>query len=218
MPDVDRMLLDGLRRLGVPDPERAAPRLSSYADEVVRWNPRFGLVSIDSRRDLVVRHILDSLSAWQHVRAAAGLTGTVLDVGSGAGLPGIPLAVALPDTPFTLLERMARRASFLSTCVLLLDLPRVSVLAQDIRDTHGFFEVVTFRALAPLDRFLRDAARAGLRWGTLLAYKGRKAKAEEELRAVRAAFVCASADIIPLRTPFLDEERCLVSLSAAAAD
>jgi 16S rRNA (guanine527-N7)-methyltransferase len=219
MGDASRLLREGLRELAVPDSERVALRLESYMDELERWNPRFGLVKYDSREELVVKHVLDSLSAWTHVRSAAGaaevLPATVLDVGSGAGLPGIPLAAALPELSFTLLERMARRASFLRTCALLLQLPGVTVLQRDLDEIDGFYDVVTFRAFAPLDRFMLPDGGGGPRWRTLLAYKGRKAKAEEELRVVRARFASAVAELLPLRTPFLDEERCLVSVRFA---
>ncbi len=215
MDDAGHLLREGLGELEVPDAGRAAGLLVAYMDELERWNPRFGLVKYEGRRELVVKHVLDSLSAWRHVGAAAGESGgAVLDVGSGAGLPGIPLAIALPDLSFTLVERMARRASFLKTCILLLRLQRVSVLAQDLRQLGGRHGVVTFRAVAPLDRFLSESAQASLRWRTVLAYKGRKEKAEEELRAVRALLPSVSAEIVPLRTPFLGEERCLVCLRA----
>jgi 16S rRNA (guanine527-N7)-methyltransferase len=216
MGDASRLLRDGLRELAVPDADKVAMRLESYMDELERWNPRFGLVKYENREELVVKHVLDSLSAWTHVRSAAGAAeafpAKVLDVGSGAGLPGIPLAVALPDLSFTLLERMARRASFLRTCSLLLHLPQVTVLHCDLADVHGFYDVVTFRAFAPLDRLTLLEEGAGPRWRTLLAYKGRKVKAEEELRVVLARFASASGELHALSTPFLDEERCLVSV------
>jgi 16S rRNA (guanine527-N7)-methyltransferase len=220
MPEASRLLRDGLRELMVPDAERAAGLLESYMDELERWNPRFGLVKYETRDDLVVRHVLDSLSAWAAVLEAAqaggaassgGAPPSVLDVGSGAGLPGIPLAVALPGLSFTLLERMARRASFLRTCALLLGLSRVTVVQRDFGEVRGFYDVVTFRALAPLDRFLAESSRGGPGWRTMLAYKGRAEKAEEELRTIRAPFACAG--VRPLRTPFLDEERCLITLT-----
>jgi 16S rRNA (guanine527-N7)-methyltransferase len=217
--EASRLLREGLQELAVPDNEGVAIRLETYMDELERWNPRFGLVKYDSREELVIKHVLDSLSAWTHVRSAAmeaeAVPAMVLDVGSGAGLPGIPLAVALPELSFTLLERMARRASFLRTCALLLKLPRVTVLQRDLSETSGFYDVVTFRAFAPLDRFMLPEGGGGPRWRTLLAYKGRKAKAEEELRAVRGRFASAAAELLPLRTPFLDEERCLVSVRLA---
>jgi 16S rRNA (guanine527-N7)-methyltransferase len=237
MPDADGMLREGLQELSVPYPERAAALLDSYVDELERWNPRFGFVKYESREDLVVKHVLDSLSAWTAVRDAvpAGAAGSLIDVGSGAGLPGIPLAVVLPGWSVTLLERMARRAAFLRTCALLLRLSRVSVIQADFRDANGVFDVVTFRALAPLDRFLAESAgpagasrtgpagasRAGRgpRWRVMIAYKGRKERALEECERAAASLSSPPVyEIRPLRTPFLDEERCIVVLRKAGPD
>ena len=80
------MLREGLRQLAVPDAESTGVRLSQFLDELERWNPRFGFVKAASREELIVKHVLDSLSAWKQVRDEA-LEGRVLDVGSGAGSP-----------------------------------------------------------------------------------------------------------------------------------
>jgi 16S rRNA (guanine527-N7)-methyltransferase len=213
--DPSELLLDGLRELGVPERDACLPRLEAYMTELERWNPRFGMVKFQDRAELVVKHVLDSLSAWRVIRdlAAAG-SGRVLDVGSGAGLPGIPLAAALPGISFTLLERMTRRASFLKTCCVLLGLPSVTVLACDLSALQGDFDLVTFRAVAPLSRFLDDIGRAGVQWGAVAAYKGRKERAEAEVDDVRRLpGTVLRAEIFDLHTPFLDEERCLAVIT-----
>jgi 16S rRNA (guanine527-N7)-methyltransferase len=212
------MLQDGLAQLAVPEPQEAARLLEQYLDELERWNPRFGFVKADSRKELVVKHVLDSLSAWPQVReAAAG--GAVLDVGSGAGFPGIPLAIALRE-PFSLLERSAKKVSFLRTCKALLGLTRVDVVPGDLAaaaatSTAGF-SVVTFRAVAPLSRFLDDSRKSGLRFRTVVAYKGRIERAYDEIDDVRRSHDGLRADVVPVTVPFLDEERCLVVLTAAS--
>jgi len=210
--DPAALLRDGLEQLGVPDPGRVLDLMERYLDELERWNPRFGLVKASDRGELVVKHVLDSLSAWRAVRdAVAPGTGTVLDVGSGAGLPGIPLAAALPKVSFTLLERMARRASFLRTCGVLLGLPLLRVVQSDLSDAAGDFDVVTFRAVAPVDRFLSDLGASRVRWRTIVAYKGREDRAREEIAAVgRSALAGVRLSIETLHPPFLAEERCLL--------
>jgi 16S rRNA (guanine527-N7)-methyltransferase len=209
------LLNEGIRELGIPEPQRVHAELAAYIAELERWNPRFGLVKYDGTEELVVKHVLDSLSAWSFLRDAAPRgTGAVLDVGSGAGFPGIPLAVALPDISFTLVERMARRASFLKTCAILLRLSRVKVAQRDLAEMTGDFDVVTFRAVAPLPRFIEDIDGSGVRWRTIMAYKGREERAREEIESVRrSAGARFTASLRPLRTPFLDEERCLAVIS-----
>jgi 16S rRNA (guanine527-N7)-methyltransferase len=233
------LLKEGLAELSVPEPERVQGLLELFIAELERWNPRFGLVKYASREELVVKHLLDSLSAWRVVQdaalawkavrdaaaaggagvagaAGAGAKPAVLDVGSGAGFPGIPLAAALPGLSFTLLERMARRATFLKTCAILLGLSQVTVEQHDLSQAAGSFDVVTFRALAPLPRILQDLEESDVRWGTMLAYKGREARAREEIESVRrSSGERYIAELQGLRTPYLQEERCLAVVTHA---
>ncbi len=207
------VLGEGIARLEIPGQERVRRTLGLYLDELERWNPRFGLVKADTRQELIVKHVLDSLSAWRQVREEAREAG-VLDVGSGAGLPGIPLAIALPDISFTLLERSAKKVSFLRTCKALLGLERARVIQGDLASASAsLFDVVTFRAVAPLSRFLADARKGGLRFRAVVAYKGRIARANAEVEDVRrSAEALISAHVVPVAVPFLDEERCIVVL------
>jgi 16S rRNA (guanine527-N7)-methyltransferase len=212
--DAAAVLREGLAQLGIARAERAQTMLEKYIAEVERWNPRFGLVKYDGRRELIVKHVLDSLSAWTVLRDAASGSGTVLDVGSGAGFPGIPLAIAIPDIAFTLLERMSRRAAFLETCALLLGLARVKVSQGDLAAMTGEFDVVTCRAVAPLARLLEDLGRSAIRWRTFAAYKGRQERARAEIDEVERLMPGRfNLELRPLRTPFLDEERCLAVLA-----
>ena len=162
-------LSEGLAQLGILPVEPAQARLEAFMAEVDRWNPRFGLVKYQDRRELIVKHVLDSLSAWTAIREAAAGSGSVLDVGSGAGLPGIPLAIVMPDASFTLLERMARRAAFLENCVILLGLSHVRVSQRDLAAMTGEFDVVTCRAVAPLGRLVEDIRRSTIRWRRIAA-------------------------------------------------
>lgn len=133
------------------------------------------------------RHILNSLALVDLVPVGA----TVVDVGSGAGLPGIPLAIARPDLSVTLLEPLLRRTTFLEPVVRELGLDeRVRVVRARAEDHHERYDVVTARALAPLDRLIRWCRPLLRDGGTLLALKGRSAEdevhdARDTLRATR---------------------------------
>ena len=212
--DAAVVLCEGLAQLEIMPAERAQDLLEKYIAEVERWNPRFGLVKYDGRQELIVKHVLDSLSAWRALREAASGSGSILDVGSGAGFPGIPLAIALPDIAFTLLERMARRAAFLETCAILLGLSKVKVTQSDLAEMNGEFDVVTCRAVAPLARLLEDLGHSAIRWRMIAAYKGRHERAQEEIDEVERLMPGRfHAELRPLRTPFLDEQRCLAVLA-----
>jgi 16S rRNA (guanine527-N7)-methyltransferase len=198
----------------VPDAERVTLTLENYLAELARWNARFGFVKADEE-ELVVKHVLDSLSAWKAVEelaaAAAGPSpaGSVLDVGTGAGFPGIPLAIALPGVSFTLLERSSRKVAFLKTCGIILGLSNARTLQADLGAAEGRWEVVTFRAFAPIERFLADAG-PGLSFGALLAYKGRHTRGREEAQTVGRPGGGYTAEVREVTVPFMEEERCLV--------
>ncbi len=126
------------------------------------------------------RHILNSLTLADLIPIGA----SVVDVGSGAGLPGIPLAIARPDLSVTLLEPLLRRTTFLEPVVRELGLgARVRVVRARAEDHHQQYDVVTARALAPLDRLIRWCRPLLKDGGTLLALKGRSA--EDEIQAAR---------------------------------
>tara|TARA_B100000676_G_scaffold141916_1_gene140645 strand:- start:807 stop:1475 length:669 start_codon:yes stop_codon:yes gene_type:complete len=130
--------------LGVCLGDAQIARLLEYAELVRRYNDKFNLVS---RRDMyrfLTRHVVDSLSLASRLRPPE-----VLDIGSGAGLPGLPLAVARADLEFVLLERGARKARFLERAVRTLELPNVRISAQDAREAEGLggFATIVARAV-----------------------------------------------------------------------
>lgn len=216
------ILRRGLEQLGAPDPGAARALLDRYLDELQRWNERFGLVGDADRGQLVVRHVLDSLGPWRLVSELAS-NGGILDVGSGAGFPGLPLAILLPNLSITLLERSRRRSAFLKTCCVLLGLKRVTVVEAGLLDAAGGFDVLTFRAVFPLQRFVAELERSRVRTRAVVAYKGRLTRAREEAAAVQSVFDARGGDpgartrpgrvdVLPVRVPFLEEERCVVVL------
>ncbi len=203
-----RLLAEGLQRLGVDCPPARLGALERYRLELERWNGRYGFVKA-SGRDLVVRHFLDSLAGLP-VLAGLSPRRTVLDVGSGAGFPGLPLALFLEDSRVALLERSARKAAFLSNVAALLGLGNVRVLERELRGLQERFELVTFRAFSPLARELPGLRRVLAPGGWIAAYKGRRERIDQEL--AQAGLASWEAKVVPLEVPFLEEERHLVLL------
>ena len=208
----------GLVRLREGDPRAEAllgPRsaevlrlLHIYIEEIERFNPAYGLVGARNREELTVKHILDSLAPLGIISGLIRAGSPAADVGSGAGLPGIPLAIALPDADFTLIERMGRRANFLRNTLAVLGLPNARVEEADMERTPGSrFDLAVFRAFRPLEPPLLRALFRLLRpGGVLAAYKGRRAAIMEELAGVE------DLEIVPCPVPFLAEERHLLCL------
>ena len=221
MPSVDLDLLSrGLAALGLESGEDRLTRLARYVEEIELWNPAYGLVKA-SGDELIVKHILDSLAALPALRRLGLPLDRVADLGSGAGLPGIPLAIFLPDSRVTLVERMEKRVRFLENQKARLGLSNVTISqAEAERVPGGPFDLVTFRAFRPFSegKLFRAVAKLVKTGGAIAAYKGRIQTAREELAALAPDPVlgplAARAEVLPLTVPFLEEERCLVILRA----
>ncbi len=197
----DARLKSGLRQLGLAQAE-LEPRLIAYLDELERWNAAYNLTAVRDRDEMVTRHLLDSLIVLPHVR------GRVLDVGSGAGLPGIPLALANPDLRVTLLDSNGKKARFMRQAKRVLKLSNVEIVQSRVENYQPAqtFDGVISRAFASLSDFFSACARLVSLEGTLLAMKGRIDPAEmseipPDVRLIETK---------KLQVPGLDEERHLV--------
>ncbi len=207
--------LERLQAAGLNTPPNLAASLRRYIADIELYNPRYALVGAKDRDELVVKHILDSLTPLPLLRALpevrlAGDSLEVADLGSGAGLPGIPLALAWPQARFTLIERMGRRAVFLENALANLGLKRVSVeRAEAEKAEPGRFHLLTSRAFRPLDTTILAVERRLLKaGGVIAAYKGRRERVEEERAGLGR--VDLSWTVESLAVPFLEEERHLV--------
>lgn len=208
------LLRQGLERLEIPFGEEQIIKVQVFLEELDRWNRKYGLVGrgrgkdrrLDARQ-LIVRHVLDSLAGWGKIEALDRRR-HVADVGSGAGFPGIPLAVFLPDSLFTLLEPSATKAAFLRNAVILANLENVQVEELRLQQVGRRFDLVVFRAFSPLPRALADLMRILEPHGLLIAYKGKRSRIAEELEAV--GLDPQTVEITAVRVPFLDEERHLL--------
>ena len=209
------LLEEGLAHLKIPFTEQQLIKVQIFLEELERWNRRYGFVArsdashrrID-RKQLVVRHVLDSLAAWSTVKAFDQRK-QIADVGSGAGFPGIPLAFFLPDSSFTLLEPSAKKAAFLRNVAILADLQNVEVIETRLEDVGRRFDLIVFRAFSPLSRAsLTELQRILEPNGAIVAYKGKLPRIQEELAA--GGLDAKSLDIVAVQVPFLEEERHLV--------
>jgi len=211
----EALLCEGLQGMGLELDAMQLGQLERYIAEIELFNPVYKLVGA-SGEELVIKHILDSLSAAQEIGALAASIPScrIADLGSGAGLPGIPLAIALPSVPFTLVERMGRRVDFLRNALLACSLhQRVSVYDRDLKEVKGSFDLITFRAFHPLYDILDLVSPILSERGYVCAYKAQLDQVEAELEQVTR--ICKSrwkAKLIPLTVPKLDAQRMLCVL------
>ncbi|NLA91994.1 MAG: 16S rRNA (guanine(527)-N(7))-methyltransferase RsmG [Spirochaetales bacterium] len=201
--------LEGLKELSIELTETQVEQFKTYYGEVALFNRRLKLVGAEGV-DFVIKHLLDSLTPLHLFKEIITKNSTLCDAGSGAGLPGIPLAIALPEYPFTLLERSGRRAGFLRNAVAMTQIAsHVEVLEQDIDVVTQQFDIVTFRAFLPLEKVINQLNRILKPGGTIGAYKGKRELLEEELAPLSDSW---ESQIIELKVPFLESERtfCLL--------
>lgn len=196
-------LAEGVAELGLALPAPAQQRLLDYLALLAKWNRIYNLTAVRETSRMVSQHLLDCLAAAPHVTAD-----TVLDVGSGAGLPGIPLAVAAPRTHVTLLESNQKKSAFLQQAKLELKLDNVAVATERVETWRPgrTFEVVISRAFSDLAEFVNLAGRHVAPGGKLAAMKG--IYPHEELAQLPAGWTLASA--VPLDVPGLRARRHLL--------
>ena len=213
------ILPDGLAALGLERSGLIHDRLSHYVEAIEAWNPVYGLVGA-SGDELIIKHILDSLAPVDILRCLSveavtpGTRPSLVDLGTGAGLPGIPLSIALPQFDVTLLDRMTRRIRFLEAMKSELALTNVEIVEQQVEHAKGYFDIVTFRAFRPFERKLfKRVFSVCAPGGFVMAYKGKVDKARLELSEIEGLY--SSCDILPVKVPFLDDERCVVVLKPA---
>ncbi len=206
------MLREGLAALSIDNSDDIARSLERYIAELELWNRKLRLVDA-AGDELVGRHILDCMAAVPLARAVLPERGTIADLGSGAGLPGIPLALALPDTTVALIERSGRRAGFLRNCRAVLGLSNVTVCERSYTvPSHDRYDLVVARALTAIDsEFVDHLLRMFRDGGHALLLKGRRERIETELGSVATSD--AVFDIKPLVVPGLDAERHAVIIS-----
>ena len=205
MNDALRPELDtGLRALGL-DSALAEPLLA-YLALLARWNATYNLTAIRDPREMLVKHLLDSLAMHAHLDGIESLA----DLGTGPGLPGIPLAIARPGLQVTLVESNGKKARFLREAARQLKLGNASVVESRIEtfDAAGRFDAITARALATLPLILQLGGHLLQPQGRLLAMKG--VVPDDEIAALPAGWRVAA--VHPLRVPGLDAERHLVEI------
>ena len=197
-------LESGLRALGL-DAALATPLLA-YLGLLARWNATYNLTAIRDPREMLTKHLLDSLAMHAHLDGVE----TLADLGTGPGLPGIPLAIANPALRVTLVESNGKKARFLREAARQLKLGNAAVVESRIEafDAPGQFDAITARALATLPLILELGGHLLKPGGRLLAMKG--VVPEDEIAALPAGWRVAAAH--PLRVPGLDAERHLVEV------
>jgi 16S rRNA (guanine527-N7)-methyltransferase len=205
--DLAGLLSSGLSALGLETPSPREQKLLDYLALMRRWNRVYNLTAVKDPETMVDRHLLDSLAVAPYLRGER-----FLDVGSGAGLPGIPLAIWFPERWFVLLDSNGRKTRFLVQAQIELGLANVEVIQARVQDVQiaGGYDGILSRAFSSLADLVTAAGRLLTPGGTIYAFKGMRPEAElcalpkpYRVRALR-----------PLAIPGANADRHLVELTA----
>jgi 16S rRNA (guanine527-N7)-methyltransferase len=202
-------IAEGIAAMGIELPAEACGRLEQHLNLIAKWNRVHNLTAVRETDQMVVLHLLDSLSVLPHLEGA----GTILDVGTGAGLPGIPIAIARPDARVTLLDSNHKKCAFLQQAKTELGLANVTVVCDRVENWKpgSRFDAVVSRAFSELADFVSQAKHLVAPAGRLIAMKG--VYPFDEIARVPATHKVAR--VVELRVPRLDAKRHLVFVEAA---
>ena len=197
------MLAEGLSAMDLSATARQRDSLLEFLGLLRKWNRVYNLTAIENPSDMVRLHLLDSLGVLPFLKGAR-----VLDVGTGAGLPGIPLALLSPGREFTLLDSNAKKTRFVRQAVIELGLANVRVEQARIEQFHPScgFDVILARAFASLPAIVGETSRLLNPGGTILAQKGKSPV--EEFKSLENMTI----EDIPLHIPGIDAQRHLIAI------
>lgn len=205
-----RTLDDGLLALGL-DPAAVSAPLLDYLALLVRWNKTYNLTAVRDPHEMVVKHLLDSLAMHLYVDDLAARGGSLADLGTGPGLPGIPLSIVKPGLKVTLVESNGKKARFMREAIRQLGLRDARVAESRIEavDEPGAYDAITARALGTLPLILELGGHLLKPDGRLLAMKG--VHPADEIAALPAGWTVEASH--PMRVPGLDAERHMVVIA-----
>lgn len=205
--DIKQLLLDGLSQLNLAQTleESQQTKLIKYVELLNKWNKTYNLTAVRKPEQMVSRHLLDSLAICPYLRGKR-----ILDVGTGAGLPGIPLAIRFPARHFTLLDSNNKKTRFVTQVVSELELSNVDVVQSRVEDAQFLepFDVIISRAYSAIGDMLKQTSHLLAAYGCFLAMKGINPVAE--IDELPDKFLLKENYVI--NVPGLDESRHLLEI------
>ncbi len=220
--ELSALLLEGSRKLGIDLQSETIQKMLQYMELVQVWNEKFNLTAITEPQDMITKHFLDSISLFTCPHMP--LHGRVIDVGTGAGFPGLLMAIVKSDLEVTLLDSLAKRVGFLDECTKVLSLANIHSVhsrAEDAGSNDPYrekYDVATARAVAPLPvlaEYCLPFVRCG---GYFFAMKGPGAK-DEVAQSLRALELLGGKleDIFEVHIPFCELSRNIVVIKKIAS-
>ena len=214
MSGLERGLREGLAELGLVLADPQISQLFAYQELIAKWNQVYNLTAVRDPQEMLTHHLLDSLAVVRPLRQHLAGRATLLDVGSGAGLPGVVLAITCPELTVTCVDTVAKKAAFIQQVAVSLGLPHLKGLHARVETLPGPYDVICSRAFSSLPDFVKGSRQALDPQGLWMAMKGKHP--QEELAALPADVDVFHVE--PLTVPGLSAERCIVWMRLAAQD
>jgi len=207
-------LIVGVRELGLELAESQITQLLDYLALIQKWNKVYNLTAVRDPAEMLTHHLLDSLAAVQPLRRQTGSQPiSLLDVGSGAGLPGIVFAICCPEVRVDCVDTVGKKAAFIQQAAVTLRLPNLRGVHARVESLSGPYDIVCSRAFASLADFVAWSDGALGEEGVWLAMKGKRP--DDEIAALPAGVQMFHVE--QLQVPGLHAERCIVWLKRTAA-
>lgn len=211
--DLRATLLAGLQALQLDLSAQQVDQLLAYQELIAKWTRVYNLTAVRDPAEMMTHHLLDSLAAIvplrRHLQAQGLAQGAhLLDVGSGAGLPGVVIAICCPQVAVTCVDTVAKKAAFIKQAALALRLPNLTGLHARVESITQSFDVICSRAFASLLDFTQWSSGALAPHGVWMAMKGKHPR--DELALLPASITMFHVE--QLHVPGLDAERCMVWL------
>ena len=210
MHSMEENLRAGLRALALDLNDTQIHQLLDYQDLIGKWTKVYNLTAVRGPAEMLTHHLLDSLAAIAPLQKQVA-QGKLLDVGSGAGLPGVVMAVCCPSVSVTCVDTVAKKAAFIKQAALVLKLPNLKGLHARVESIDEHFDVICSRAFASLPDFTQWSAGALAPGGVWMAMKGKQPV--DELAALPPSVEVFHVE--QLKVPGLDAERCVVWMRKA---
>lgn len=203
MLNAEEILRQGIGQLGLNDSNNIISKLLIYKDILLKWNKAFNLTALRDEKTVVINHLLDSLSVAHLIQE-----NDVLDVGSGAGLPGIVLALYDPKKQITLVDKVGKKAAFMRQVCIELDIKNVDVIHCRVEDMdhNKKFDAIVARAFSEMDLLINLTKNIIKKNGYWYGMKSKKLM--DEIIVKRKEFL----EIHQIKVPFLEADRYLIKL------
>ena len=195
-------MISGLETLGIENQDNLIDKLLIYMNLLIKWNQTYNLTAITEEQHIITHHLLDCLSVIKFVNST-----NILDVGSGAGLPGLILALCFPDKKITMVDKVGKKTAFIQQVIGEFNLKNAEVLNSRVEDMKNYYyDGIISRAFSDMETMIKLTSHLLLEGGNWYGMKSKKSRANE-MAVIKYSYYMDKIDV-----PYLKAERYLITV------